>query len=302
MNPLLEIEAIKHEPLAIVSTAFANIEMAARSAINSRSKAGPYGQRDRTISRSSGGIATIPITGVITQHRSIYSMLGFGTSTTEVTQALRAALDDDSVTAIVLDVDSPGGSVYGVEELAREIYASRAVKRIVAVASGMAASAAYWLASNASEFYASPSSEVGSIGVVQSHSDVSEMLKQQGVHVTLISAGKHKVEGNPFEPLGKEAQDFLQTRTNEYYASFTRSVARGRNVSVEKVRTSFGQGRLLGAAAGRAAGMIDGIMTMDQVVRQLKGRPQNKPSGGSDASRRYSTRTAYELARLRLLH
>ena len=111
-----------------------------------------------------GGQAVIPIVGYLVQHRGFLTMMGLGTSCSEVEQALRAALDDTRVQRIVLAFDSPGGSVFGVQELGDTIFAARNKKPIIGTIEGQCGSAAYWIASQASKLFASPSSEVGSIG------------------------------------------------------------------------------------------------------------------------------------------
>src|SRR6202043_3845971 len=123
---------------------------------------------------------------------------------------IRQAAADPSIAAIVLDVDSPGGQGYGIEELGNAIYEARAAKPIAAVANSLAASAAYWAASQATEFYAAPGAEVGSIGVYTMHVDYSEALKKEGISVSYISAGRYKVEGNPYAPLDDAARAAVQ--------------------------------------------------------------------------------------------
>lgn len=143
------------------------------------------------------GIAVLPLYGVITQRGNMVDAVsGPGmTSTQQFSAALRELVADKSVSQILIDIDSPGGSVYGVCELADEIMAARAQKPVVAIANSLAASAAYWIGCAASEFYVTPGGEVGSIGVWQAHQDFSRALDEAGVTTTLISAGKFKVEG-----------------------------------------------------------------------------------------------------------
>ena len=147
---------------------------------------------------------------------------------------------------------------------------------MVAIANSLAASAAYWIGCAASEFYVTPGGEVGSIGVWQAHQDYSKALDEAGVKTTLISAGKFKVEGNPYAPLDEDAQAFMQTRVDEYYTAFTRSVAKGRGVPIAQVRDAMGQGRVLGADAALAQGMVDGVASFDEVLRKM--RKASKPS------------------------
>lgn len=192
------------------------------------------------------------------------------TSTQKFTSALRQVLADDTVGQILIDIDSPGGSVYGVAELAAEIVKARALKPVVAVANSLAASAAYWIGCSASEFYVTPGGEVGSIGVWQAHFDYSKALEEEGVKPTLISAGKFKVEGNPYVPLDPEAQAFMQSRGDDYYNAFIKAVAKGRGISVADVRDGMGEGRVLGADAALAAKMVDGIATFDDVLANMQ--------------------------------
>lgn len=216
------------------------------------------------------GIAIIPLHGAVDEHSS-GGFFGGGASLDDFAANMHAALADESVSGIVLDIDSPGGSVYGTQNAASLVYGARSAKPIYAVANSLAASAAYWIGSQASKFYATPGGEVGSVGVFAVHSDVSRALDGQGVTQSLISAGKYKTEGNPFEPLSSDGRAYIQGRVDDYYGQFTRDVARGRGVSVETVRgDTYGGGRVLGAAQAKAAGMIDAIGTLGQAVSALR--------------------------------
>ena len=239
-------------------------------------------RRQASLSNSGGGIAVLPLYGVVTQRGNMVDdVSGPGTaSTQQFSNMLRAALQDETVTQILIDIDSPGGSVYGVAELADEIVSARAQKPVVAIANSLAASAAYWIGCSASEFYVTPGGEVGSIGVWQAHQDYSKAMDEAGVKTTLISAGKFKVEGNPYAPLDEEAQGFMQSRVDDYYAAFTKAVAKGRGVPISQVRDGMGQGRVLGAEAALASSMVDGIATFEDVVKKMRrnARAQIKPN------------------------
>jgi signal peptide peptidase SppA len=228
--------------------------------------------RRQAASNAGGGIAVLPLYGVVTQRGNMVDdVSGPGSvSTQQFASALRAAVMDDTVSSILIDIDSPGGSVYGVAELADEIVSARSQKPIIAIANSLAASAAYWIGCSASEFYVTKGGEVGSIGVWQAHVDYSQALAAEGVTPTLISAGKYKVEGNPYAPLAEEAQGFMQSRVDDYYAAFTKAVARGRNVPISQVRDGMGQGRVLGADAALAENMVDGVATFDEVIRKMR--------------------------------
>ena len=241
------------------------------------------------------GIAVLPLYGVVTQRGNMVDDIsGPGsTSTQRFTDALRQVLADDTVGQILIDIDSPGGSVYGVSELASEIIKARAQKPVVAVANSLAASAAYWIGCSASEFYVTPGGEVGSIGVWQAHFDYSKAFEEEGVKPTLISAGKFKVEGNPYIPLDPEAQAFMQSRVDDYYGAFIKAVAKGRGVSVSEVRDGMGEGRVLGADAALAQKMVDGIATFDDVLARMQKSARSSQSTG--ASRLKQARQALDL-------
>ena len=241
-------------------------------------------RRQASTAQSSGGIAVLPLYGIVTQRGNMVDdVSGPGTtSTQQFSSALRQLLADDTVGQILIDIDSPGGSVYGVAELADEIQSARAQKPVVAVANSLAASAAYWIGCSASEFYVTSGGEVGSIGVWQAHQDFSRALDEAGVKTTLISAGKFKVEGNPYSPLDDEAQSFMQSRVDDYYAAFTKAVARGRGVPISQVRDGMGQGRVLGADAALAQNMVDGVATFDEVIKKMRrAARQPVPQGAS---------------------
>ena len=221
---------------------------------------------------NAGGIAVLPLYGIVTQRGNmVEDVSGPGsTSTQQFASSLRQALADESVSQILIDIDSPGGSVYGVAELADEITSAQGQKPVIAIANSLAASAAYWIGACAAEFYVTPGGEVGSIGVWQAHQDYSRAMDEAGVTTTLISAGKFKVEGNPYAPLSEEAHGFLQSRVDDYYAAFTKAVAKGRNVPVAQVRDSMGQGRVLGADAALSSHMVDGVATLDDVINKMR--------------------------------
>jgi signal peptide peptidase SppA len=213
-----------------------------------------------------GSVAVLHLYGIINQRGSGDFSGPRGTSVQEFTQQLRQAVNDPNVTAIVIDVDSPGGTVSGVDELAGEIFNARKQKKITAVSNCLCASAAYYLASQANEVCVSPSSLTGSIGVYQLHEDDSAALDKAGVKFTFISAGKFKVEGNNLQPLDDEARSAMQSVVDDYYDLFVRAVARGRGVALKSVTEGYGQGRCLTAKEAVKQGLADRIATLDDVL------------------------------------
>lgn len=225
-----------------------------------------------------GVIAVLPLYGSIFQRANMMTDYCGGTSTQQFAAAFRSALTDDAVAGILIDIDSPGGSVYGTGELADEIYQARGSKPVFAVANSLAASAAYWIGASADQLFVTPGGEVGSIGVWQAHEDWSKAMAESGVTTTLVSAGKFKTEGNPYQPLADDARAFMQTRVDDYYSAFTKGVSRARGVPVADVRGGMGQGRVLGADQALAEKMVDGIGTMDDVLKKLS-RTIKQPMG-----------------------
>lgn len=222
-----------------------------------------------------GAIAVIPIRGVIAHRMGSMDETSGGTSAERIGRMLTQIASDDSIGTIVYDIDSPGGTVPGVQELADQMFALRGVKKQIAQVNSLAASAAYWLASQADEIVSIPSGTTGNIGVFTVHEDLSQLLEREGVKVTLISAGKYKTAGNPFEPLSDDERAVIQARVDDAYAQFVKAVARGRGVSANDVRNGYGEGRALKAKDAKAAGLIDRISTMDETIGRLLGR---KPS------------------------
>lgn len=224
---------------------------------------------------STGAIQVLQVFGTISPRANMLSDFSGGTSAEQFTKQFRAALGDSRVSAILLDVDSPGGSVQGVPELAAEIRAARDSKPIAAVANHLMASAAYWIAAAAGEVAVSPSGETGSVGVFAMHMDESAALEAEGVKPTIISAGKYKTELSSVAPLTAEAKAEVQRQVDYYYGQFVDSLAASRGVSAAAVRDTFGQGRLVNAKDSLAAGMVDRIATFDDMVARL-GSPQGR--------------------------
>lgn len=225
-------------------------------------------RRQDVAQAGAGVVAVLPLYGLLAQRRQIQDVSGPGvTSLSQFSADFRAAINDSSVASILIDIDSPGGSVFGVSELADEIRASK--KPVVAIANSMAASAAYWIGSAANEFYCTPSGMVGSIGVISEHMDISDRLKMDGFSPTIISAGKFKAEGNHFGPLTDECKENMQALADTYYHDFVSSVAKGRGVPIAAVREGMGQGRMVMSQDAVKEKMIDGVMTFDQLARKM---------------------------------
>lgn len=216
-----------------------------------------------------GSVMVIPVWGTLTYRADSFLESSGVTSTQRITSWLRAALADADVKSIVLDINSPGGTVPGVMELADEVRAARDVKRIVAFSNWLAASAAYWVAAQGSELVILPSGMVGSVGVFNMHVDYSESLAKEGIKVTFTQAGRFKTEESPYKPLSEEAQASIQARVDAQYDEFVKGVAKGRGVTPAKVRSDYGEGRVFRGAEAVRLGMADRVGTMDSILERL---------------------------------
>ena len=229
--------------------------------------------------QASGEVAILPLMGILTQH-PVEDVSGPGaTSTDRWAGQFQALVDSPSVGKIIVPIDSPGGSVFGIQEAADLIFAARGIKPVIGIANSMSASAAYWLGSQMSELHITPGGEVGSIGVRSALMSIAEQLKADGIDIRTVAAGKFKTEGDPTQPINEEAIANLQSRINDYYKQFVDSVARGRDVKTTAVKNGMGQGRMLGADAALAENMVDGIATFRQLMARHTGNADpSKPS------------------------
>lgn len=227
--------------------------------------------------KSVGDIAVMKVSGFISQKPTIWSELFGGTSTEEIASAVRAAMAEPSIGAVVLDVDSPGGAVFGLTEAAAVLRSVRGSKPLIAVSNSLMASAAYWLGSQADEVVASPSSITGSIGVMAVYVDHSKEIEQAGLGVEEIVSAPRKAEGSGVKPLTTDARATIQARVDRYGAMFETDVARGRGVSPAKVRARYGQGVTFTAEDAKAAGLVDRVASFEDTVGRLAAGHRPRP-------------------------
>jgi signal peptide peptidase SppA len=229
-----------------------------------------YTTPQRQSSATSGsppGVAVIPIHGTLVRRTVGLEAESGLTSYTGLAAQLDAAIGNPAVSAILLDIDSPGGESGGVFDLADRIRAASQIKPVWAVANDMAFSAAYALASAASRVFVSRTGGVGSIGVIAMHVDQSEKDAQDGVHYTAVFAGDRKNDLNPHEPISSEAHAFLKAEVNRIYGLFVETVARHRGIEASAVRDT--EAGLFFGQAAVAMGLADAIGTFDEALAQL---------------------------------
>lgn len=245
-------------------------ELTARAVLPAEMFTTRRGERSDRGYRVVDGVAVISAMGGLVHRTKLAADSSLLIGYNDLAADLEDALGKADVHAIALVFDSPGGEVSGAFELAERIYAARGHKPLVAVADGMAASAAYLAASAADEVVVSATSYVGSIGVVMRHVDFSRALANDGITVSHIFAGEHKIDGNPYQPLPDAVRNALQADIEGLYQMFVQAVAKHRGLDEQAVRdTRAGVYRGVAAVAARLA---DRIGTVDAVVAELAAR------------------------------
>ena len=224
-------------------------------------------QQDYTI--RDGGIAVLPIRGVMAPRATMLTQISGGTTADALTKQLESMALDPRVRGAVLAWDSPGGSVQGIPALAASIRALADAKPLVSVSEGTMASAAYWTGSAANAIYASGETDtLGSIGVVARHS-----YDPRNTTTTEITAGRYKRIVSDTAPLTKEGRAYMQAQVDEIYAVFVETVAANRRASVEDVLSRMADGRIFIGRQARDAGLIDGFATVDTMVERMATNP-----------------------------
>lgn len=212
------------------------------------------------------GVAVISMVGVLSKRLNMLSAFSGGVSAELLVRDLKHAAANEDVAAILLDIDSPGGSVNGTKEVADAVLSARAQKPVVAYISGMGASAAYWIATAADHIVALDTAIVGSVGVAMTHFDYSGRDKQQGVTRTEIYAGKYKRIASDTKPLTDEGKAYLQAIVDEYYSIFVNTVAENRGMSPEDVLSKIADGQEFIGAQALDVGAIDQVGGLETAI------------------------------------
>ena len=227
------------------------------------------------------GVAIIPIHGLLTKRRELFSSIFDSTSYEEIAETLYEALDNPKVERILLDIDSPGGEVSGLFDLVDFIFNSRNQKPIYSVANDYACSAAYAIASATEKIFVTRTSCVGNIGVIATHLDVSEADKKDGIKFTTVYAGDKKNDLSPHEPLSENAIKDLQAEVDRLYDIFVATVSRNRYLSESKIRetqaaTYFGQNAVIvGLADELSSNALKEISAQSLVISKVKIKGEN---------------------------
>jgi signal peptide peptidase SppA len=213
------------------------------------------------------GVAVIPIQGTLVQKLGTLHPYSGMTGYDGLRANLSMALHDDAVRAVVLDCESPGGEVAGCFDLVDDIYAARGDKPMWAILTEHAYSACYAIASAADRIVVPRTGGTGSVGVICAHVDFSRALDAAGITVDLITYGDRKADGSEYSPLSKEARARFQADVDRMGDLFVETVARNRNLSTAKVRSTQA-GTFMGAA-GVDVGFADAVLSPHEAFRSL---------------------------------
>jgi capsid assembly protease len=216
------------------------------------------------------GVGLINISGPIMRTRGLCSDMFEGTTIDEIRTQLRDAVASENVETILLYVDSPGGTVDGVADMADEIYTARQTKPVHAYVDALGASAAYWLATAASHITVSQTGFLGSIGVYATYVPDADAANE----VVVVSSGSPRKHLTPDTDDGRAA---LQEKVDAIYEFFVNAVARQRDLPRATIEETFGQGDVIIAAEAVTRGMADLVGTFDQAVAHARAAMTSTP-------------------------
>jgi len=256
---------------ALTPAAYADLRAYLEAAARGQPYAGlSFGSKLPQNKASGNHVAVIGVHGLLMKNPSDWARKFGATSTADVQDQFETAMQDPNTHAVLLHVDSPGGTVDGTQSLADHIYNSRGRgKPIHALADGMCCSAAQWIASAAQKVFAStPTTQLGSIGVIATHVDASAAQGAAGYKVTEITSGPFKGLGSPNQPLGADGRAEMQRHIDLIHGEFAGHIARARGLSAEAL-SKVANGRVFLGREAVAHGLADGIKTFGEALAGL---------------------------------
>jgi capsid assembly protease len=228
----------------------------------------PRPQRKAAIYEDQGGVAVVPIVGELAHRAMPMEAMSGVVGYASLQNQLLALADDPRVRGILLDLDTPGGEVGGISELSDAISEISGKMPVWALANSTMASAGYWIGSATDRVIATPYARVGSIGVVMMHVDISKAVAKKGLVTTFVHAGKHKIDGNAFEPLSESALASMVTSVQDVYGQFVEQVAKGRGMDEQAVRDT--EAAVYGAKQALEIGLVDDISTLSKTIGGMR--------------------------------
>jgi protease-4 len=224
------------------------------------------GMKARRTDGERSKVAIIYVDGVIVGGRGQAGLLGESGGTDAVIKQLHQARDDRTVKAVVLRINSPGGSAPASQEVGTEIKKLRATgKPVVASMGDVAASGGYWLAAVTDRIWANPATLTGSIGVYIPYTNWQELYRKLGLHAEKIKSGPHKDILSPERPMTAEERAIIQTMVDDLYGQFVAVVAEGRKMDPARVR-QLADGRIYTGSQAKELGLVDELGTMYDAI------------------------------------
>jgi len=222
-------------------------------------------------------VAIIPIYGEITMGDGTLSSKGV--TPTKLRKYFEQACEDSSIKAVVLEINSPGGSVVASEEIAELVKKCKKEKPVVAWLGDIATSGAYYVASSSSYIVADKASITGSIGVISIFPEYSGLLKKIGINVTIIKAGEYKDFASGFRPMREEEKEMMQSVIMEIYEEFIREIAENRNLSEEYIK-KLAEGKIYSGKQAKEFGLVDEVGSKEKAIKKacelagIEGEPE----------------------------
>ena len=210
-------------------------------------------------------VAVVPLWGALSPDGRYW-----GTATKDFAKQVAGFMNNAQIGAVVIKIDSPGGTVTGTMEAADAIRSFRgSAKPIVASVDSMMASAATWIGTAASDVAITPSGEAGSIGVISMYADASKAWEEMGIKIDVMRTPARKARFTGVEPLSDEMRATMTSRLDEAYSQFKQAMAQNREISPANVESKFGGGEMLNAKEALDAGLVNRIATFDQVLERM---------------------------------
>lgn len=221
--------------------------------------------------RTAGTVAVIPITGAIVSGRVAPGLFSSQTGSEEIIARLRQAAENPGVRAVVLRLNSPGGTAAGAQEIAAEVdRLRRSGKKVVASMGDVAASGAYWIACRADKIVANPGTLTGSIGVIMQTQDLRGLYSKLGISTETFKSGPHKDMGSPSRPVTPDERQIFQGMVKDIYDQFIHTVSEGRRMELDRVKP-LADGRVFTGRQAKDLGLVDELGNLRDAVR-LAGR------------------------------
>jgi signal peptide peptidase SppA len=220
-------------------------------------------------------VAIIELNGIMAKRMNLLMQISGGFSSQIAMRDFKQAFADPEVSAVILAVDSPGGTVDGTEELANAVFEARQqdTKPVITYADGLMASAAYWIGAASDRIYINgETAQIGSIGVVATHVDYSQWEAKEGIKTTEIFAGKYKRINSEYEPLSKEGKQYMQDTVDYFYSIFANTMTRyrpGKLAITEDGALPWADGKVFIGQQAIENGLVDGVKSLDELIMQL---------------------------------